>query len=507
MQLPDEFKRMFQAVFGDEQWRSYLCALEAPPQKGVRVNFLRTQPELHDVFSAHFEPIPWARDAYFIAQEDRLGKDPLHASGCLYVQEPSAMAPVEVLAPRPNERVLDLCAAPGSKTTQIAAFMDNSGFLLANDPEPKRSVILAENVERMGVLHAQVTQLLPEHLAPHYQSYFDRILVDAPCSGEGMFRKETEAIAAWHGDLPGQSADRQLGILESAYRMLADGGRLVYSTCTLNPIENEAVCAVFSARHPEVKLQKASLPEARAGLSGIDLYEASQRYDKLAKWLACHGVDPRSAHTEYAIRYFPHLSRGEGHFIACFEVKRKAHVGDAQDTQARPKRPNSQGADLIQAFTQFANSFFTHGFLQRLESTHKLHVDHTVLYAIPAQIDLAHGVLRAGLPLASMPHRHLVPSHALALAMTPGDTEHEVRLAYGDQRIVDFLMGREILIDELATSKNITADGWVWVTLAGAPLGFGKKVGRVVKNHYPKGLRRPYVFALDESVLDSPKHL
>ena len=178
--------------------------------------------------------MPWARGAYFVREGARPGLSPLHEAGLFYLQEPSALSAVTALDPQPGERVLDLCAAPGGKSTQIAALMGGRGLLVCNEPVPSRAQILSRNVERMGVCNAVVTSALPDQLSPRFAGFFDRILVDAPCSGEGMFRRQIEARDEWSENAPRGCADRQLEILHEAARMLAPGGHMVYSTCTFN---------------------------------------------------------------------------------------------------------------------------------------------------------------------------------------------------------------------------------------------------------------------------------
>ena len=302
--LPKEFEEQMKRLLGEAGFFAYLDALNQPYTRALRVNLLLrpdgTPPCPVEGLGA---PVPWAKGAYFVEGDARPGLSPLHEGGLFYMQEPSALTAVTALDPQPGERVLDLCAAPGGKSTQIAALMAGRGLLCCNEPIPSRAQILSRNIERMGVRNAVVLSAMPDALAPRFPAFFDRILVDAPCSGEGMFRRQPEARDEWNADAPRRCADRQMEILAQAAKMLRPGGTMVYSTCTFNDTENEGVLRRFLALHPEFSLVPFALP---------GLPEAKDGY----------------------LHLYPHEMRGEGHFVSRLK---KANKADAP-VQAAPQR-------------------------------------------------------------------------------------------------------------------------------------------------------------------------
>ncbi|HPS82315.1 MAG TPA: RsmB/NOP family class I SAM-dependent RNA methyltransferase, partial [Candidatus Limiplasma sp.] len=243
--LPQAFARRIQSQLG-EDGPAYFEAMSQPPQRGLRLNPARN-PDAPPAewIEGLLEPIPWSADSYYLALDSAAGSAPLHEAGAYYLQEPSAMAPATVLAARPGETVLDLCAAPGGKSTQLAAAMAGQGTLVCNEPVPSRAQILSRNLERMGATNALAVCADPAQLAERWPRMFDAILVDAPCSGEGMFRRHPETRLEWREEAPVRCALRQANILQSACAMLRVGGRLCYSTCTLNREENEDTIAAL----------------------------------------------------------------------------------------------------------------------------------------------------------------------------------------------------------------------------------------------------------------------
>ena len=291
--LPELFLSRMQVQLGNE-YDAYLQSLERPRAVALRLN-----PWKGDAPTLPFmrQPVPWESMGYYYDPAARPGLHPYHEAGVYYLQEASAMSAVALLDPQPGERICDLCAAPGGKSTQIAGRMGSKGFLLCNEWSPKRAKILSQNIERMGVANALVTNETADRLASHLPGFFDRVLIDAPCSGEGMFRKEEAAITDWSQETVEMCARRQAEILDAGALLVRPGGRLVYSTCTFAPEENEQTIEAFLQRHPEYTLEDVSAP-----------------------WFTRVGVGQ--------FRLWPHKLLGEGHFAA---VLRKAGDEPAAD--------------------------------------------------------------------------------------------------------------------------------------------------------------------------------
>ena len=446
-ELPQAYIEQMKRLLGEAGFFAYEKALGEPVTRALRINLLR--------FSDGEPPcgveglgarVPWARGAYFIEGDARPGLSPLHEGGLYYMQEPSAMTAVSALDPQPGERVLDLCAAPGGKSTQIAALMAGRGLLVCNEPVPSRAQILSRNVERMGVRNAVVTCALPEQLAPRFPGFFDRILVDAPCSGEGMFRRQPEARDEWSENAPRGCADRQMDILREAARMLAPGGRMVYSTCTFNDTENEGVLARFFAEHPEF----APEPFALDGLP-----RAERGY----------------------LHLYPHEMRGEGHFVSLLKKRADAPCAPAPAVKrkgkpaARPARAQESIAlpPVLAEGVAFA----------------RLHSAGGCLWSLPEGLEMERldglRVLRTGLLLAHAEGRRSEPDHALAMALSPREALRSAELTR--EQALLYQAGEALALGELP-------EGYTLMCCEGVPLGWGKQAGGVMKNHYPKGLRR-----------------
>ena len=249
--LPQLFlDRMKQML--EEEYPAFLNSYEDARYQALRINPSKTdRNRFAEETSFHLQPVPWEANGFYYEKEDQPGKHPYHEAGVYYIQEPSAMAPAAYLDAQPGEKVLDLCAAPGGKSTQIAAAMQGKGLLVSNEIHPARAKILSENMERMGVKNVMVTNESPQTLAGMFTEYFDRIMVDAPCSGEGMFRKNEQACEEWSPENVQVCAARQQEILACAASMLRPGGRMVYSTCTFAPEENEGTISRFLEQHPQ----------------------------------------------------------------------------------------------------------------------------------------------------------------------------------------------------------------------------------------------------------------
>ena len=428
--LPEAFLHRMKRQLGEE-YPAFLDSLERPRAVALRFNPLKGQrPSLEFVR----DPVPWEPLGYYYDPEARPGLHPYHEAGVYYLQEASAMAPVTLLDPQPGENICDLCAAPGSKTTQIAGRMAGKGFLLCNEINPKRARILSRNIERMGVANALVTNEHPRNLAKHYAEYFDRVLIDAPCSGEGMFRKEEAAVTDWSQETVEMCANRQAEILHSGAQLVRPGGRLVYSTCTFAPEENEQAIAQFLQNHPEFSPETVAAPWFAPGPAG-------------------------------SFRMWPHKLLGEGHFAA---VLRKA----GEQTVPEEKTACDK---LPKEWEQFASR------LQITLPEGKPVQFGQSLYWAPLQLPDIRGikVLRPGLELGELKKGRFDPAHALALWLQTAGTVQE--LAEDSRQIRQYMHGETIPSDR---------SGWCLVTVGGYSIGWGKGDGNVLKNHYPKGLRR-----------------
>ncbi len=440
---------------------AFLASLQRPSRIGLRVNTLKCSPERFQQLSPWtLEPVPWCSSGFLLSDATaRPGLHPLHRAGVYYLQEPSAMAVAEAVAPEPGDWVIDLAAAPGGKATHLAGLTQNRGLLVANEVTRGRVRALGENLERWGARNALITSSSALHLAERWGAVFDRVLLDAPCSGEGMFRKSAEALSQWSAYLVRSCAARQDGLLAEAARLVKPGGVLVYSTCTFAPEENEAVVAGFLRATPEFELEP--LPYRPGGVRPGH-----------PDWIA----EP-SAGLEYTARFWPHLVPGEGHFVA------RLRRTDGPERRVKPvvlAPPPRQARDLWRTFVRET-------FADDPAPDAPLTLRGDQLIALPqAMPDLA-GVqtLRSGLWLGTLKKNRLEPSHSLALALTPPELSGARTLEFSpdNPKLTRYLHG-----DVLEAPGE---DGWLVVTVSGFALGWGRRSQGTVKNFYPKGLRQP----------------
>ena len=428
--LPEAFLQRMEAQLGSE-YPAFLESLERPRAVALRFNPMKGERPVLPFVGA---PVPWEPEGFYYDPETRPGLHVYHEAGVYYLQEASAMAPVALLDPKPGERVCDLCAAPGGKTTQIAGRMLGQGFLVCNEINPKRAKILSRNIERMGVANALVTNEHPQTLASRFPGFFDRVLVDAPCSGEGMFRKEEAAVTDWSQETVQMCARRQREILDSAARLVRPGGRLVYSTCTFAPEEDEETVAAFLESHPEFTPEPVEAP-----------------------WF----VPGENA----SYRMWPHKLLGEGHFAA---VLRKTQ-GESGEVPACP------GEKCPKAWESFAKE------LDITLPEGKAVSFGQSLYWAPMELPELNRlkVLRPGLELGTERKGRFEPAHALALRLKTCAVAESFPPESPEMKA--YLHG-----DVVPSGKK----GWCLVQAGGYAIGWGKGDGSVLKNHYPKGLRR-----------------
>lgn len=468
--LPEKFLERMQNMLGEE-YPAFLESLSGKRYRALRLNPLKTRiQEGKEKLPFTLSPVPWTKNGFYYEEEEQPGKHPYHEAGLYYIQEPSAMAPVPCLMeetamperqeepvsaaampeqreePALPERVLDLCAAPGGKSTQIAEYMRGRGMLITNEIHPQRAKILSENIERMGISNAIVLNETPESLSKRFIAFFDRILVDAPCSGEGMFRKNDNAGEEWSEENVALCAERQDGILECAATMLKPGGRLVYSTCTFAPAEDEDSVSRFLETHTDFCLEKEE-------------------------------------------RLMPHKIKGEGHFLAVLHRE-----GGQLSSAATAGTEKSLTLKDCREFLDFAKEALTIPAEELTEGKILLRFGEQ-LYLAPAETPSLRGlkVLRPGLHLGTVKKNRFEPSHALALFLKKEQVVHAVNLACDGIAVRKYLEGQTLTIGagcDVEMADAALPKGWCLVCVDGYSLGWGKAAGAVLKNHYPKGLRK-----------------
>lgn len=457
------------ALLGDE-FDSFLASYEQPPATALRANTLKIAPEsLAERLSIDPLPVPWSTGTFLLPATDqaRPGKHPYHAAGLYYLQDPSALMPVEILDPRPGETVLDLSAAPGGKSTQIAARLAGQGLLIANEVVSKRGWELAGNLERWGATNVAITTETPSRLADRFPGFFDAVLVDAPCSGEGMFRKSLAARQAWTPALVEGCALRQQGILEHAAVLVRPGGRLVYSTCTFAPEEDEGAIARFLIDHPEFTLVE---PPARPGF-------CPGRPDWLPASLLEKLPAGRGSELTRCVRLWPHRGPGEGHFAALM-------VRSGLSTAHRPDTIRAYQPPRLPKAAQAAFDAFVSKTLTVTPTVAAPAVIGSYLYALSPELPDLRGLrfLHPGWWLGEVKKDRFEPSHAFALGLTPSKVRQVADYPAGSSDLLAYLRGETLV--------STGEDGWTMVTVDGFPLGWGKRVAGRLKSHYPKGLRR-----------------
>ena len=478
-QFADRMKQMlgneyeeFEACYDREKYRS----LRFNPLKGEVSAFLGQAP-----FS--LTSVSWSESGYYYEATDTPGKHPYHEAGVYYIQEPSAQTPAVLLEAKPGERILDLCSAPGGKATQIAAAMKGEGLLICNEYVPSRAKILSENIERMGIRNALVVNETPQKLADTFAGYFHRIMVDAPCSGEGMFRKNEEAYTEWSPENVQMCADRQDEILEAAARMLLPGGRMVYSTCTFAPLENECAIARFLQANPDFMVKKVLFTEVNRTQGPLFAEMGMQPGNP--KW-AEDEMGPLDEEIKEqlkkTIRLFPHKIKGEGHFVAVLE--KKGTLSEASDkVLSRNGMEKTVTIKDCKEYEAFLKSEMKADWLLQTTKAPYLRCGDQ-LYQIPEQMPGLKGLkaLRPGLHLGTILKNRFEPSHSLALALRPEEAMHTWNLDSKSAEAVSYLKG--------GTFPAEGEKGWYLITVDGYSIGWGKLAGGIMKNHYPKGLRK-----------------
>ena len=459
MNLPIEFEKKMKAFLGDE-WDDFLYSYDNNRFQALRFNTLKVQsPEermriLKTLKISSDKKVSWANEAYYFDENVRPGKHPYHEMGLYYIQEPSAMSAAALLAPKPGMRVLDLCAAPGGKSTQLATYLGDSGLLVSNEINTQRSRILSQNIERMGIKNAIVTNEDSFVLASHFPGFFNAIQVDAPCSGEGMFRKLPEAIEQWSMENVAICAARQKEILDNAAVMLKPGGTIVYSTCTFSKEENEDVIEYFLEKHSDFTLEEME-------------------------------------------RFWPHKVDGEGHFVAKLVRRGSVDTGFKSDRQTKKIKNNKNRKnetkpaltkENMKLLSEFLDETISDDMAALIKNSRLVMFGEQLYRLSDMEVDIKGlKVQRAGLHIGEFKKQRFEPSHSLALALKLSEAKNVVKLTCDNPQTIGFFNGQSVMLsDEQAAECK---KGWALVCVDGYPAGWGKVNGAQVKNHYPKGLR------------------
>ena len=455
MGLPVAFIKNMREILGEEGLAEYLDSFEKPKFTGLRVNtskisveeFLRISP-------FKLRRVPWTENGFYYTEEDSPTHHPYYYAGLYYIQEPSAMAPAAVLPVERGERVLDLCAAPGGKATELGAKLNHTGLLVANDASASRTKALLKNLEVFGIPNLLVTSEMGDRLDRYFHEYFDKILIDAPCSGEGMFRKQAHMIPAWEKQGPEVFANMQREILRQAAELLKPGGTMLYSTCTFSKLENEGSIDGFLAEHPEFTLEE--IPRQEGFCSGMPELVGS-RFP-----------------LERCVRLFPHKIDGEGHFLALLK-KAGEKIPGAPEPAGRPGRIPAE----LEAFLQDVS--------MPMELS-RIVVKDTKVFLMPEGVGRCPGLrfLRSGLYLGELLKKRFEPSQAFAMALKKEEYASAIDLSAADDRVIRYLKGETLEIEDGESSRP---EGWQLVCVDGYPLGWGKLIRGTLRNKYFSGWR------------------
>lgn len=501
--LPEAFVNRMKNSLGEE-FDDFIASYDHEQYKAIRWNPLKVEEsvdELNDAINVTGK-VEWEKLGYYIDME-KPGKHPYHEAGAYYIQEPSAMAPVNYLGVEPGDKVLDLCSAPGGKSTQIAGRLKGDGLLICNEPYPQRAKILSENIERLGVRNAIVLNEYPDKLSSIFIEYFDKILVDAPCSGEGMFRKNEDATYEWSEENVTMCAERQLDILNHAAKMLKPGGRIVYSTCTFSEEEDEGVIGSFLENNKEFSICE------------VEKYPGFE-----------------DGNIKGTVRIWPHKVKGEGHFLAVLmktpllrqDVEGEKESGRLYDSEELKKNNKKDGYSGyvsnglqkglplkdVKEFIEFAEEVIDINNCMSATGK-KLFDDDSIyikfgdqLHLLPKGSPNLKGlkVERPGLHLGTFKKNRFEPAHALAMALRPSEVFSYVNMSADGNDIGSYINGMTIMVNEgenldekevvaLNNRKDYGNKGhYTLMCVDGYSIGWAKNVNGMLKNHYPKGLRK-----------------
>ena len=462
MRFPAAFEEKMQRLLGEE-YPAYLACYDEPRYFGLRVNTKKISvEEFLKICPFEVRQVPWIRNGfYYDGTQVSPARHPYYFAGLYYLQEPSAMTPADRLPLEPGDRVLDLCAAPGGKATELGAKLKGEGLLVANDISSSRAKGLLKNLELFGIGNVLVSSEEPGRLCQYFPGYFDKILIDAPCSGEGMFRKDRKMVKAWEEHGPAYFSKIQKHIILQAADMLREGGMMLYSTCTFDPSENEEVIAHLLRERPGFCI------------CSIEPYDgfAPGRPDLVP------GADPSLADT---VRIFPHRMHGEGHFLALLKK------GEGPDARGKKERADAQQGRKRKEAAPELEEFSQKFKIDLSRCTLDIHGER--VYDMPVGLPDMRGMrfLRTGLLLGENRKNRFEPSQALAMALPAGGLEDVISLPADDGRVIRYLKGETLDVEDVVSPKK---KGWQLFCVDGFPLGWGKLSGGTLKNKYLPGWR------------------
>ena len=467
--LPQSFLDSMKEILG-EDYEAFLAGFDGQRQYGLRVNTLKMNlEEFERIAPFHLKKVPWISNGYFYEAEDAPAKHPFYSAGLYYLQEPSAMTPASRLKVQPGERVLDLCAAPGGKATELGAALQGEGLLVANDINTARARALLRNLELFGISNSFVTNEPPHVLAERFPEFFHKIMVDAPCSGEGMFRKNPAVVDSWQEKEPEYFSKLQREIIVQAADMLLPGGMMFYSTCTFSPLENEKTITHLLKERPDMEV----IP--------------MEDYEGFAEGLTSYRGEVFDESCKLCRRIWPHKMSGEGHFMALLHKK----SGTQQQVQQTVSQSSIwwEKCKGLNKEQKAAEDFFSH--VNIAYDGKRIDVRGDNLYYLPAPKYDGRGLhfLRNGLFMGEFKKKRFEPSQPFALALHAQDFDQVLDFPADDERLSRYLRGETLDVSDLIAGEK-KRKGWQLVMVAGHPLGFGKLVNNNLKNKYPAGWRK-----------------
>lgn len=512
--LPREFEIKMKKLLGAE-YEEFLASYDRPRNFGLRVNVDKISTEEFEKKAPfHLTKIPWTENGYYYEEQDMPARHPFYYAGLYYLQEPSAMTPASRLVSQPGDRVLDLCAAPGGKATELGARLHGKGVLVANDISASRAKALLKNVEVFGIRNSFIVNEVPAKLAENFPEFFDKILVDAPCSGEGMFRKDPAVAKVWDGNKPYECAKQQKEIITRAAQMLAPGGDLLYSTCTFSPEENEQVIQFLLDSREDMEIREIKPFEGFAPGRPDVAYEGWNSEESENRKMG-------SADLKKCVRIWPHKMAGEGHFLALLhkrapeetagEQKNDRVVSNSSETTVDEQKNQVQGGisdikGIGKPETKALTEFFADVSMEM--NWKQVEVRKGQVYLVPEALGARKGLvfLRNGLYLGEIRKDRFEPSQSFAMALKKKEYMAVIDLDYSDMRVEKYLRGETLDVDDIV-AKNLQAaseadlpkavgkrleKGWQLVCVNGYPLGWGKLVNGTLKNKYHAGWRMKY---------------